>query len=373
MKPYLFIIAFFVAAFAGQAQQLPSQVQAKRGVFTDRIFLNDRWINRIATSVPSIYDSNDNGLPTTKAMADFLRLHSIQTSSVTADRDYVHNWNHKQLRIDSINHLQFDAFETDSLLPDNEKVHNTIRMFPGAEYDSAISLISVLRNINNNADSITSKLNVSPIGATLSYQDDKRLLSEGPSGGALSFGAYNNAGGNYSEMFIAPEALELSNLHGNFYIHGLSAANTTGTYKPIVYDASSDKIAWLNTWPGSTTLSMDTAYVPVFTGLNNIDSVSGGTLSVIRVGSTVHVEGYVTIDPTNASGTYTSVEMSLPWATNISKKYSCTGIGFNFDYGMGAQITGDPSTNKALFKFVSTTTNAADFIFSFQYTIAPAR
>src|SRR5438270_13889255 len=97
MKGFYLLILTLCSAAVVFSQQLPSQIQAKRGVFTERLFLNDRWIDRIATSVPSIYDSNNNVLPTTKAMADLLRQNSIQSASVTADGDYIHNWNHKQL------------------------------------------------------------------------------------------------------------------------------------------------------------------------------------------------------------------------------------------------------------------------------------
>ena len=122
MKPYLFIVLALTSA-AAWGQQLPSQVQAKRGVFTERLFLTDRWINRISTNINSADSTSNNVLATAKAIADFMRLHIIQTASVTADEDYVHNWNHKQLYIDSIYRLRFDV-TANSMYADDPKIYN---------------------------------------------------------------------------------------------------------------------------------------------------------------------------------------------------------------------------------------------------------
>jgi hypothetical protein len=73
MKPFLFILLLFIS-MAGSGQQLPSQVQAKRGVFTERLFLKDRWIDKVSTDLNSPDSSSDNVLATGKAIADYTRL-----------------------------------------------------------------------------------------------------------------------------------------------------------------------------------------------------------------------------------------------------------------------------------------------------------
>jgi hypothetical protein len=67
----LLIIILVLISFAARSQQ--TQVQAKRGVFTERLFLKDRWIDRISTDLNTSDSTQDNLLPTGKAIADFVR------------------------------------------------------------------------------------------------------------------------------------------------------------------------------------------------------------------------------------------------------------------------------------------------------------
>lgn len=53
--------------------QIPSQVQAKRGVFTEQLYLNGKWINRIATDMNTDDTTSDDVVATAKAVADFIR------------------------------------------------------------------------------------------------------------------------------------------------------------------------------------------------------------------------------------------------------------------------------------------------------------
>jgi hypothetical protein len=53
--------------------QLTSQVQAKRGVFTEQLYLNGQWINRITTDMNSDDTTSDNVISTSKAVADYIR------------------------------------------------------------------------------------------------------------------------------------------------------------------------------------------------------------------------------------------------------------------------------------------------------------
>jgi hypothetical protein len=267
------------------SQQLPSQIQAKRGVFTERFFLNDRWIDRISTSVPSIYDSSNNVLPTTKAMADLFRQHSIQTASVTADSNYIHNWNHKQLRIDSINHLQFDAFETDSTSSDEPaKVHNSIRMGTGLWSDNAINLTSVARNPDDNRDSITSGMTVWSNGARLDVKNDFGTYMAGVNNSAVYLSAFYFNGdwetSPSSMVQVDPYRLTLSNSSGEFYLNELRPADPVHLNKPIVYDYYTKRIAYLDK---PTPVSFSQTSAVTVSGTTNETSLTGSGVGSLTI------------------------------------------------------------------------------------------
>ncbi len=72
MKRLLIILFVFISIYVS-GQQSPLQVQAKRGVFTERLQINGRWIDRISTDLNTSDSASDNVLATGKAIADFLR------------------------------------------------------------------------------------------------------------------------------------------------------------------------------------------------------------------------------------------------------------------------------------------------------------
>ncbi len=80
MKRYLFLAFCSLIYFSGEAQQLQTQIQAKRGVFTDRLYLNGRWINRVSTDLSTADSADDNAIATSKAVADYVKLKSQSNS-----------------------------------------------------------------------------------------------------------------------------------------------------------------------------------------------------------------------------------------------------------------------------------------------------
>lgn len=72
MKRLLIMIFAFISLYA-KAQISPLQVQAKRGVFTERLNINGHWIDRISTDLNTPDSASNNVLATGKAIADFLR------------------------------------------------------------------------------------------------------------------------------------------------------------------------------------------------------------------------------------------------------------------------------------------------------------
>ncbi|MBO9200594.1 MULTISPECIES: hypothetical protein [Niastella] len=72
MKRLLVILFGFISLY-GKGQISPLQVQAKRGVFTERLNINGHWIDRISTDLNTPDSASDNVLATGKGIADFLR------------------------------------------------------------------------------------------------------------------------------------------------------------------------------------------------------------------------------------------------------------------------------------------------------------
>lgn len=80
----ILVFAFALICFQGFGQQVPSQVQAKRGVFTDSLFLRDRWINGISTNLNSADSSSNNLLATGSSIGPLLAEGFIQNQSSVA-------------------------------------------------------------------------------------------------------------------------------------------------------------------------------------------------------------------------------------------------------------------------------------------------
>src|SRR3954462_8719753 len=67
MKQIL-VLAFAFLCIRASGQQVPSQIQAKKGIFTDRIFLKDKWIHLISTNLGSSDGGQDDLLATGSAI-----------------------------------------------------------------------------------------------------------------------------------------------------------------------------------------------------------------------------------------------------------------------------------------------------------------
>jgi hypothetical protein len=73
MKGFILAILFTITCYIGVGQSLPSQIQAKRGVFTDRLYLHGHWIDGISTDLNTPDSGSDNLIATAKAVADHIR------------------------------------------------------------------------------------------------------------------------------------------------------------------------------------------------------------------------------------------------------------------------------------------------------------
>lgn len=72
MKRLILLLLLSATSFT-VFSQITNQVQAKRGVFTDQLYLNGKWINGISTNMNSDDSTSDNVIPTAKAAADYVR------------------------------------------------------------------------------------------------------------------------------------------------------------------------------------------------------------------------------------------------------------------------------------------------------------
>ncbi|MBO9200595.1 MULTISPECIES: hypothetical protein [Niastella] len=83
----LVLILFTFISICASGQQLTTEIQARRGVFTERLYLKDRWIDGISTNLNSPDSASDNLLVTAKAISDFAKLKagkSIQNQFTSA-------------------------------------------------------------------------------------------------------------------------------------------------------------------------------------------------------------------------------------------------------------------------------------------------
>jgi hypothetical protein len=67
-------------------------------------------------------------------------------------------------------------------------------------------------------------------------------------------------------------------------------------------------------------------YTPTLTNGSNVASSNPFICQYMRVGNVVTVSGFLTLDPTS-SGTYTSIEISLPIASDFTATSQCGGTG----------------------------------------------
>lgn len=114
MKPF-FLILVTLFSIAGYGQQLPSQIQAKRGVFTERLYLTDKWIDRFTLDMNSNDSTNDYVIPTAKAVADYIRSQNFPNfgnfanSDLTLTGDRYHHGAGYNIKFDSIRSFEFNV------------------------------------------------------------------------------------------------------------------------------------------------------------------------------------------------------------------------------------------------------------------------
>ena len=110
-------------------------------------------------------------------------------------------------------------------------------------------------------------------------------------------------------------------------------------------------------------------YTPTLTNSTNVASsaVNDNVFKYIRVGSTVHVSGWVTITAT-ASNTLTELELSLPIASNITSNEDVSGVANTLSGGYG-QVRENATNNTAKMYVQPTSTSNLVWYLEFSYVI----
>jgi hypothetical protein len=117
--------------------------------------------------------------------------------------------------------------------------------------------------------------------------------------------------------------------------------------------------------PQQTTASG--TYTPTWTGIANVDSVTAFSSQYMRVGDTVTVSGWVTINAT-ADNTPTSLSFSLPISSNTSSVNYLNGTGVAQGGGAAACLSGYGS-NFGEFEVLPSVDTAVNYSFHFTYRI----
>jgi hypothetical protein len=118
---------------------------------------------------------------------------------------------------------------------------------------------------------------------------------------------------------------------------------------------------------GATQTTASGTYTPTWTGLANVASVTAFSCQYMRVGDTVTVSGWVTIDPTT-DNTPTSLSFTLPINSTTSSVNYLNGTGVTQGGGPAASISGY-GANTGEFEVIPSLATAVNYSFHFTYRI----
>lgn len=109
------------------------------------------------------------------------------------------------------------------------------------------------------------------------------------------------------------------------------------------------------------------SYTPTGTGVANVDSVTPGLATYIRVGDIVSVAGFMSVNHT-ANATATVVRLSLPIASDLAAQDDLGGACGAED-NLGGMVEADDTNNEALFRWEAPTSASRFVAYSYQYRV----
>ena len=118
----------------------------------------------------------------------------------------------------------------------------------------------------------------------------------------------------------------------------------------------------------STPLNVNGVYTPTITNISNIQAVTAFQCMYRRVGDQVSVNGRINIDPTT-NGSATSIEMTLPVASNLTALGDLAGTSACPDTNQSGGIFANIATDRAVMTFQAGSNAARDHYFSYSYRV----
>lgn len=114
-------------------------------------------------------------------------------------------------------------------------------------------------------------------------------------------------------------------------------------------------------------------WTPILTSTTNIASSVTASCLYSQAGNIVTCSGYFSVTPTAGAATLTSLEISLPIASNLTSGNDLAGSG-SFAVASGTQqaavvIYGNPTTDRAIVSFSAPNTANNSLHFNFQYEV----
>lgn len=111
-------------------------------------------------------------------------------------------------------------------------------------------------------------------------------------------------------------------------------------------------------------------YTPTLTNVANVASSSAFSCRYQRVGNVVTVSGAVTIDPTTAASTVTTLGISLPVASNFATAVDAQGVASLSDIAAAVgRIIGDATNDRLSLSFIAKDAASRNWSFVAQYTV----
>lgn len=108
-------------------------------------------------------------------------------------------------------------------------------------------------------------------------------------------------------------------------------------------------------------------YTPTLTNVTNVDDSTPLECQYLRVGSTVHVSGFLLVNPSAAAAT--ELRISLPIASSFASNSDCGGVAAALAVNQSGGIIADSANDAASLQFVATDTAERAMAFSFSYQL----
>lgn len=158
-----------------------------------------------------------------------------------------------------------------------------------------------------------------------------------------------------------------ADLGGVTTLDGLSDVDTTGAADGEVLTYDLGTTTWVPAAASTVAVLDSGTYTPTGTGVTNVDSVTPGLATYMRIGDIVSVAGFMAVNhTTNADATV--VRLSLPIASAFTAQDDLGGACGAQD-NLGGMVEADDTNDEALFRWVAPTSATRFIAYSYQYRV----